>query len=190
MDELNRLEKFYAVVHKEYLKARELARDLEEFQIINDPDEYVETTSDFEERIGSDDEIAREFEWLDRFTRQTNYRNIPVEWRSSLKNILDMAENLESIPEIEELPSINSVNVEKQDDYYEMKELSVEESMKKNNHMMNKEQQTAPRRNWRKRLNFLRSLCCVAEQPSSNDDNNNKPDDNDKEEIEINSFHI
>ena len=190
MDELNRLEKFYAVVHKEYLKARELARDLEEFQIINDPDEYVETTSDFEERIGSDDEIAREFEWLDRFTRQTNYRNIPVEWRSSLKNILDMAENLESIPEIEELPSINSVNVEKQDDYYEMKELSVEESMKKNNHMMNKQQQTAPQRNWRKRLNFLRSLCCVAEQPSSNDDNNNKPDDNDKEEIEINSFHI
>ncbi|KAH9417681.1 hypothetical protein DERP_011392 [Dermatophagoides pteronyssinus] len=52
-----------------------------EMQIINDPTDYVESTSQFEERIGNESDISREFHWLDYYTNET-YHN-EVEWRSS-----------------------------------------------------------------------------------------------------------
>ncbi|KAH9416730.1 hypothetical protein DERP_014781 [Dermatophagoides pteronyssinus] len=52
-----------------------------EMQIINDPTDYVETTSQFEERIGNASDISREFHWLDYYTNET-YHN-EAEWRSS-----------------------------------------------------------------------------------------------------------
>ena len=52
-----------------------------EMQIINDPTDYVESTSQFEERIGNASDISREFHWLDYYTNET-YHN-EVEWRSS-----------------------------------------------------------------------------------------------------------
>ncbi|XP_046915551.2 uncharacterized protein LOC124496123 [Dermatophagoides farinae] len=52
-----------------------------EMLIINDPSEYAETSSQFDERIGTESEISREFRWLDYYTNDTHYND--VEWRSS-----------------------------------------------------------------------------------------------------------
>ncbi|OTF83723.1 hypothetical protein BLA29_006104 [Euroglyphus maynei] len=52
-----------------------------ELQIINDPMEYIETTSQFDERIGTESEISREFHWLNFYTNDTHFND--VQWRSS-----------------------------------------------------------------------------------------------------------
>ena len=76
--------------------------DLDEFLIINDPADYVESTSQFEQRVGSSEsEIAREFRWLNNFTAQTNYRYLPVEWRSSLENVRNLSSFHSSKPKLE-----------------------------------------------------------------------------------------
>ena len=151
----NSLNDFYRVVHKNYLKARDFARNSEEFPIMCDPDDSVETTSNV------DDRIARELEWLERFTQQPNYKKkVPEEWQSSLQNLFDIAsnENLKSIPKIEELPSIES-NPRKDSDYYEMK-FRKEARI----HDMLEQRRIERQQKWRRRMSFFQTLCCVSKK--------------------------
>ena len=53
-----------------------------QIKITKDPAEYAETTSQFEARIGDENEISREFHWLDHFTNETHHDD-EIQWRSS-----------------------------------------------------------------------------------------------------------
>ena len=142
----------------------DVAKDLDEFIIINDPADYVETTSQFELRVGSSEsEIAQEFRWLENYTDRTNLRSIPVEWRSSLQNLenfspLDDSQSM-SKPKLERFWA-SKLNDDTQSDEIKnipMNELPVEES-EKNHPNLAMVQKEPP--NWR-RLKCLRSMCCV-----------------------------
>ncbi|KAH9417678.1 hypothetical protein DERP_011389 [Dermatophagoides pteronyssinus] len=152
------------IVIQNNLDDTDVAKDLDEFIIINDPADYAETTSQFELRVGSSEsEIAQEFRWLENYTDRTNLRSIPVEWRSSLQNLenfspLDDQESI-SKPKLERFWA-SKLNDETQSDEIKnipMNELPVEES-EKDHHNLAMVKKEPP--NWR-RLKCLRSMCCV-----------------------------
>ena len=58
-----------------------LSAEIPDFHVIQDMSDLAESASQFEERIGDEEDISRDFQWLDFYTNQTYYRN--AEWRSS-----------------------------------------------------------------------------------------------------------
>ncbi|KAH9416733.1 hypothetical protein DERP_014784 [Dermatophagoides pteronyssinus] len=151
--------------------------DLDEFQIINDPADYEETTSQFELRVGSSEsEIAQEFRWLEGYTDRTDFRSIPVEWRSSLQNLenfspLDDQESM-SKPKLERFWASNDDTKPDDDDIKNipMNKLSLEESDNHPNLVLVKPEQ--PRK-----LKYLQSICCVGRKKNNqNPSSSTKPD--------------
>ncbi|KAH9412951.1 hypothetical protein DERP_013261 [Dermatophagoides pteronyssinus] len=55
--------------------------NISDFFITNDPSQHVVSSRQFEQQIGNEDQINRDFNWLDYQTGQSHYD--PVAWRSS-----------------------------------------------------------------------------------------------------------
>ena len=55
--------------------------NISDFYITNDPSQHVVSSRQFEQQIGNEDQINRDFNWLDYQTGQSHYD--PVAWRSS-----------------------------------------------------------------------------------------------------------